>query len=221
VISRVALGHIMPHAPAATLDAFADPINAAMREFGVDAGVRHEAAFLSQIAHETLELRYLRENLNYSAEGLLKTFASHFTPEEAVQYAHQPERIANRVYANRMGNGDEASGDGWRFRGGGVFHHTGCGEFMRGSREVLGDASILLRNPDRIVEPAVAARLAAWYWRTHRLGTFVDAGDFDGLCDAINIGHKTRAIGDANGYVDRLTRFDGAMGVLTAAALAA
>lgn len=81
--------------------------------------------FISQCAHESQNFTRLTENLNYSYEGLLKTFKKYFTPTEAADYAHQPERIANRIYASRMGNGDESSGDGFRFRGRGALQLTG------------------------------------------------------------------------------------------------
>jgi putative chitinase len=81
--------------------------------------------FFAQVAHETGEFKLFEENLNYSHSGLLKIFGKYFNEEKALEYKRQPEKIANLVYANRMGNGDEASGDGWKFRGRGAIQLTG------------------------------------------------------------------------------------------------
>lgn len=91
-------------------------------KYGINTPLRL-AHFLSQCAAESGEFTIVRENLNYSATGLLNTFKKYFkTSIDAAEYARQPERIANRVYANRMGNGNEQSGDGWKFRGGVIFN---------------------------------------------------------------------------------------------------
>src|SRR4051812_47110415 len=107
---------IMPNLPAVKRAAYLQPLNEAMREYDITNEAR-AAAFLANLAEESRELNAFTENLNYTASGLLKTFKHYFTPALAASYAHQPERIANRVYANRLGNGDEASGDGWGYRG--------------------------------------------------------------------------------------------------------
>ena len=86
---------------------------------------KRQAAFIAQVAHESGQLRHVVENLNYSAQGLLKIFKKYFTSVLAQEYARQPQRIANRVYANRMGNGPESSGDGWKHRGRGLIQLTG------------------------------------------------------------------------------------------------
>ena len=108
------------------------------------------AAFIAQCAHESGNFRFLRENLNYSAKGLMTTFKKYFPTEAlATQYQRQPERIANRVYANRMGNGDEASGDGWRYCGRGLIQLTGKDNytFFAGSLSITEDeAAEYLKN---------------------------------------------------------------------------
>ncbi|HCJ7396719.1 TPA: glycoside hydrolase family 19 protein, partial [Klebsiella pneumoniae] len=96
---------------AATATTWLEHLNGAMARFEINTPER-VAMFLAQVGHESQSLKRLVENLNYSAEGLLKTWPKRFTPAEAKQYAHQPERIANRVYANRMGNGLPDTGDG-------------------------------------------------------------------------------------------------------------
>lgn len=112
------------------------------------ATIEQLAHHLGQVDHETGGFRYSEENLNYSAEGLLKVFRKYFTPEQAREYARQPERIANRVYANRMGNGDEASGDGSKFKGRGGLQTTGRYNYEILSREVKDPC--VLETPDLV-----------------------------------------------------------------------
>lgn len=200
------LSALMPQA-GARLAPFLDPLRAVMQAAEITTPAR-SAMFLANVAAETGGLTELREDMNYSADALRRVWPTRFTAEEAQAYARQPERIASRVYASRMGNGDEASGDGWRYRGGGILMVTGLASFLIASREALGDASILVRNPERIVEPEIACRVGAWYWRSHNLNALADAGDFDGVCDVIAIGRKTPAIGDAEGFARRRGYFD-------------
>jgi putative chitinase len=181
--------------------AFTPPLNAAMREFDITTERRVEF-FMAQIAVESGQLRSLQEGLNYSAEGLMKTWPRRF-PTKAIAdaYAHRPQAIANKVYANRGGNGDEASGDGWRHRGAGLIGLTfrdnqkKCADYFGIDVADVGD---WLRTPEG------ACRSAAWFWREHGCNVLADMGDFDGVSDAINIGHQTAAEGDAIGYADRL-----------------
>lgn len=123
------------------------------------------AQFMAQAAHETSGFDNIEENLRYTTgERLYKMFTSSFSsPAEAEQFVKNPEAIANRVYANRLGNGNEASGDGWKYRGRGYFHLTGR-ENYRKAGEALG--LDLENNPDLVVKPDVAARTALWFWRT-------------------------------------------------------
>lgn len=180
---------------------FLKPLLAAMQEFGITTERRVEY-FLAQIAHESGQLQALQENMNYSAEGLMKTWPGRF-PTRAIAdaYARRPEAIANKVYANRMGNGPESTGDGWRYRGAGLIGLTGktnqsrCALYFKLDARYVGD---WLRTPEG------ACRAAAWFWKTNGCNEVADKGDFDGVSDLINIGHKTAAIGDAIGYDDRL-----------------
>lgn len=166
-------------------DEFAGPLNAAQMEFGISSKAR-QASFLSQIAHESGQLRSLQENLNYSADGLMKTWPSRFpTREIALEYARQPEKIANKVYANRMGNGDEASGDGWRFRGASLIQLTGKDNQSACARNFnipLCDVGDWLRTP------IGASRSAAWFWRTHKLNELADKGDQTAIRKVVNGG---------------------------------
>lgn len=107
--------------------------------------------FVGQIAHETGNFRYEQENLNYSAEALLSVFSGYFNREQAIEYARKPEKIANRVYANRMGNGDEESGDGWKHRGFGAIQTTGKKNQERFAQKVrdlriIEDPSIIAKD---------------------------------------------------------------------------
>ena len=135
---------------------------------------QREAAFIAQWAHETQGFSRLVENLNYSAQGLLQNFSTHFTPEEAQDYARQPERIANRAYADRMGNGDEDSGDGWRYRGRGYPQLTGKDNYTQASADTGYD---FVNQPELVEQPGYAAYAGAWFWAKHGLNRLADIGD--------------------------------------------
>lgn len=179
---------------------WASPLEEAMVRFGINTPTR-QAYFLANLAHESQKFTRTRENMNYSWQGLRATFPKYFTLAEAQEYHRQPERIANHVYCNRMGNRDEASGDGFKFRGGGLIHLTGATAYLLCGLALDID---LFGNPQIIEEPKNAADSAGWFWQENNLNRWADAGDFDGCCDSINRGHKTAAIGDSNGYADRL-----------------
>jgi putative chitinase len=117
--------------------------------------------FFAQTSHETGEFTLFEENLNYSKEGLLKTFGKYFNETTAAQYARNPEKIANRVYANRMGNGDEESGDGWRFRGRGAIQLTGRFNYQKFA-EYMSDLMIV-KDPDR-VKNELSFVAAGWFF---------------------------------------------------------
>lgn len=155
--------------------------------------------FLAQVTHESNDFKVLKENLNYSQSGLLSVFRKYFTPEQALAYARKPEKIANRVYANRLGNGDEASGDGWKYRGRGAIQVTGKTNYMKCSLYLFNDER-LLTNPDKLLEPKYAILSACWYWRTNNLNTWCDNNDIYTLTRRIN--------GGLNGIEDRKKRFD-------------
>lgn len=157
------------------------------------------AHFFAQLDHES-GLVPKRENLNYSAEGLLKTFKKYFNATTAKQYARKPEAIANRVYANRMNNGNEASGDGWRYRGGGLLQHTGKAEYMILTARTGVD---YVSNPEKLNNEADALIAAIDYWNRLGLSNYADKDDLDTISDLINIGRKTTTYGDANGFADR------------------
>ena len=163
-------------------DAWAVALAAAASEFDIN-NPRRVAAWLAQCAHESSEFNRVVENLNYGAAGLLATFPRYFTEQEAADYAHHPERIANRAYANRLGNGNEASGDGWRFRGRGPIQATG-----RDLCELLCDALGIdcLQHPELLELPDHGARSAAYFWRVNGFNSFADRMLFNLVTKGVN-----------------------------------
>jgi putative chitinase len=175
-------------------------INTAMERFGIDTPKR-QAHFLGQLLHESGHLENTRENFNYSAAGLLKTWPSRFKNlVDAQFYERQPAKIANFVYANRMGNGNEASGDGWKFRGAGWFQIPGrslqkeCAQGLGISGEI-GDYLCTING---------AALSAGWYWWSRGCNRYADMNNVDAVSDLINLGHLTAKVGDSIGYTKRL-----------------
>jgi putative chitinase len=143
--------------------------------------------FIAQCSHESGNFVFIKENLNYKAASLQKIFSKYFpTAELAQQYANKPERIANRIYASRMGNGDEASGDGYRYCGRGLIQLTGKDNytFFAGSLGIsVEEASEYLATFEG------AAQSACWFWEQNNLNRFADANDVRGLTRAINGGY--------------------------------
>lgn len=160
-------------------------------------------AFLAQCGHESGGFTTLVENLNYSAKALTATWPKRFPPEIAEKYARKPEMIANRAYANRMGNGPEESGDGWRFRGAGGIQLTGCdnqGAFAAHAGIKLAAVGAYLQT----IEGAIHG--ACWFWSEHNCNRHADAGNFVALTKSIN--------GGTIGLDDRLARLKMAQNVI-------
>ncbi len=158
-----------------------------LNDYEINTPVR-VAAFMAQAHHESGGFVYLSENLNYSAKGLMKTFAKYF-PDEATAkaYANKPEKIANRVYANRMGNRDEASGDGWLHAGRGIIQLTGAENY----RNFAMSLEITVKEASEYMQTFEgAAQSACWFWETNNLNKFADSGDFVTLSKRINGGTK-------------------------------
>ncbi|SHG48491.1 glycoside hydrolase family 19 protein [Massilia sp. CF038] len=150
---------------------WAAPLNHAMQLCQIDTPVR-QAAFLAQVLLESGELRQLQENLSYSVQRLRLVWPHRFPSDEAAApFSHHPEKLANFVYAGRMGNGDEASGDGWRYRGRGLIQLTGRDNYSQFSKAMDLDA---LANPDLLQLPAGAALSAAWFWSAKGLNKLAD-----------------------------------------------
>jgi putative chitinase len=177
----------------------------------IDDMVSHEintplraAHFLAQAAHESGGFKFKSENLNYSKESLLKVFPKYFTAASAEGYHRQPEKIASRVYANRMGNGNEASKDGWKFKGRGYIQLTGKDNYKAFS-DWAKEPSIM-ENPDQVADDKYAGLSAIWFWNKNGLSKIADTDNLRDDKTLIKI--TARVNGGTHGLADRLERFN-------------
>jgi len=162
-----------------------DALNATFAKFDINTPVR-QASFIGQCSHECGNFKTLEENLNYRAETLMKLWKSRFpTIEIANEYARNPKKIANKVYSSRMGNRDESSGDGYRFRGRGCIQLTGHANYFHAGNACGED---FVMNPDLVATPMYAAMTAGWFWNTHKLNQFADVRDYKTMTKKINGG---------------------------------
>ena len=156
-------------------------------QYDIDTPLR-KAHFLAQVAHESGGFRFVSENLNYSAKALYGVFRKYFpTMDIANQYARNPEKIANKVYANRMGNGPETSGDGWNYRGRGLIQLTGKLNYQTLSETVGQD---FISNPEKVSEPEWALTSACWYWQKRKINRYADTDDIHMVTKLINGGYN-------------------------------
>jgi len=174
-------------------------LNFLIANFGASTPLRL-AHFLSQCAHESGEFKAVSENLNYSAKGLMTTFSRYF-PNEAIakQYERQPEKIANKVYADRMGNGNEASGDGWKYRGRGYLQTTGKSNYS------LFDATVpdnLVITPD-LVATKYPLTSAGFFFTRNKIWEICDGGESEEIIKAVT----KKVNGGYNGLDDRIKKF--------------
>jgi putative chitinase len=186
----------MPYASEANIDRFHGPLNMAMSRYQIHTS-RRQAAFLAQIAHESGSLSKTRENLNYSAKRLLEVFPKYFTEESAVAYANKPEMIANRVYADRYGNGPESSGDGWKYSGRGLFMITFKDNYDAVSRALSYG---FINSPEKLELPGAASLSAGWFWNEKGLNRLADIDAFTKITKIIN--------GGTNGLEDRIEHWE-------------
>ena len=171
---------------------YIDALNKVLPENGIDTPLR-VSHFLAQVIHESGHFKTNVENLNYSASALKSVFKKYFPSDElANQYARQPEKIANRVYANRMGNGPEASGDGWKYRGRGLIQLTGYNNYKNCKDDMHID---IVKNPDLLLVPEYALKSACWFWNKNNLNQYADKDDITTITKRIN--------GGTNGISDR------------------
>ena len=158
------------------------------------------AHFFAQTAHETGGFKAFSENLSYGAPGLRGIFGKYFPTEDmAKAYARQPQRIANRVYANRMGNGDEGSGDGWRYRGRGALQLTGKSNYKAFSDYI--NRPDVMANPD-LVATELCFESALWFFDRNKLWSICDQG----VNDAAILALTKRVNGGTHGLDDRTTK---------------
>ena len=158
------------------------------------------AHFLAQAGHESGQFKATSENLNYSSKGLLGIFPRYFTPALAESYARQPQKIANRVYGGRMGNGVEATGDGFKFRGRGYIQLTGKDNYTQFDKTVPED---ILANPD-LVSGKYALMSAAWFFDKNKLWAICDKGADQATVTAVT----KRVNGGTIGLPDRIKHFN-------------
>lgn len=154
-----------------------------------------QAHLLSQVMHESLEFKFRVENLNYTREGLLKNFPKYFNEDNVMNYVKNPKAIASRVYANRMGNGNETSGDGWKFKGRGFIQLTGKNNYKKISKDLNED---FINNPELLITDKYACLSACWYFYpiTKKLGK-------------MSVNDVTKYVnGGLIGLEDRLNRFN-------------
>ena len=168
--------------------------------------IQRVAAFLAQCGHESMDFTITHENLNYSAQGLTGTFKKYFpTLDDATLYERQPEKIANKVYSNRMGNGTEDSGDGWKFCGRGILQITGHDNYNECSQFVFQD-NRLLTTPDWLESKEGCVAGACWFWTNHKLNDLADQDDIKEITHKINGGYI--------GLDDRTARYNNCCDIL-------
>jgi putative chitinase len=189
---------------------WADALNQILPDYDINTPKR-AAAFLAQCGHESGGFSVLSENLNYSSDGLNKTFAKYFVKagRNSVPYHRQPEKIANIVYANRMGNGDTASGEGYKFRGRGLIQLTGKTNYTQFANDMFEDPMQILGNPDSVaLNKTIAVTSAVWFWNKNKLNALADIGDIKTMTKKINGGYI--------GLEDRIKHYDHALHILGA-----
>ena len=187
------------------IDTLYEAFNTVLPRYNITT-VERVAAFLAQCGHESVDFTVLKENLNYSAEGLSKVFPKRFPTVAAAQpYNRQPEKIANKIYADRMGNGPEASGDGYKFRGRGAIQLTGKENYSKFAASVgktLDEAVAYCETLEGAIESA------CWFWNTNKLNDIADKNDIVTLTKRIN--------GGTIGLEDRKHHFENNLVTLSA-----
>lgn len=186
------------------INKYIEPLSQTCSHFEIDTNEKRLAAFIAQIAHESGGFIFVSENLNYSAERLTVVFKKYFpTLESAQAYHRRPSMIASKVYANRMGNGDEESGDGWKFKGRGLIQLTGKNNYESFAKSIgvdLDEAVEYLETPEG------ACASAGWFWDMRTLNRLADQGDFLRITKIIN--------GGTHGLEDRIKRYEIALNFL-------
>lgn len=195
MITKEQLRKAIPDAKESSIEKYYEPLIAAMDYFKIN-NKKRIAAFLANLAHESAAFNTIEENLNYSAQRLMAVFPKYFRGRNLNHYHRQPQKIANVVYANRMGNGDKASGEGWKYRGRGLIQLTGKTNY-----QMLGDAidADIVSDPDWILTPEGATISAGWFWNSRKLNDLADREDLREITRKINGGY--------HGHDDRVRRY--------------
>ena len=195
------LQKVCPGTKKTILEKYVGPLYTIALYYDIADTKERTAAFIAQLAHESGGFNTVIENLNYSAEGLTRVFPKYFPSLDlANQYARNPEKIANRVYANRMKNTDKASGDGWKFRGRELIQITGKDNYTKFAQSLEMDLNATV---EYLETPSGAAVSAGWFWDTNKLNSYCDKNDFIGLTKRIN--------GGTNGLADRQHHYEVAL----------
>lgn len=193
-VTKNELLRICPDYPSDRIDDDVRVLNEWAPRFGITTTLRM-AHLIAQLAHESGGFKYVEENLNYSADRLLQVFPKYFpTKADVERYARHPEMIANRVYANRMGNGDEASGDGWKYRGRGYIQLTGRNNYLAYEQSGFCNGK-LTEHPEWLVKSPGRIKSAMWFWYKSGCNKLADADDIRKITQRIN--------GGLNGLSDR------------------
>lgn len=183
ILSKDQLAQLVPGAP--YLDYWYHAMEQALPDYDINTPHR-VAAFVAQCAHESGNFKFIQENLNYRAESLMRVWPRYFPSlDVAKAYAHQPEKIANRAYANRMGNGPEETGDGWRFCGRGLIQLTGRSNYQAFADSIethIDDLPEYLKTFEGCVQSA------CWFWEANNLNQYADNGDILTMTKRINGG---------------------------------
>ena len=166
-------------------DKWLAPLEEVFAKYGMNTPER-QAAFIGQCMHESGKFKTLQENLNYSADRLHVVWPSRFpTVESAKPYDRNPQKIANRVYGGRMGNGTEETGEGYKYRGRGLIQLTGKDNYVNAAKALDAD---LVNNPDLVSEPKYAALTAGWFWNKRNLNVEADVKNYIEMTKKINGG---------------------------------
>lgn len=190
---------LFPHADLKYLD----HLNKEMKQAEITTQKRVRA-FLAQTGHECAGYTRFEENLNYSGTALKRVFGKYFENKNIIKYEYEPEKIANIVYANRMGNTNP--GDGWKYHGRGVIQLTGKWNYTKFSESLRKEYDVL-QNPETILtSPELTVKTGTWYWSSRFLNRYADVGDMKSITRRIN--------GGLNGYTDRMNRYTDAEFIL-------
>ena len=202
ILTKEQLAQIIPGNP--YIDHWYDALSQALPDYDINTPQRI-ASFLAQCAHESGGFVFLQENLNYRAESLSRVWPKYFPPNIAAEYAHNPERIANRAYANRMGNGPESSGDGWAHCGRGLIQLTGRSNYQAFADSIETSIEDI---PHYLATFEGAVQSACWFWESNNLNQYADKGDLLTMTKKIN--------GGTLGLDDRTKRYQHALQVMGA-----
>lgn len=201
ILTSQQLSTIAPRVGAAA-DAITDALNEAMDKFGINASAIRVRYFIAQLALESSEFTATSENLNYSAQRLLQVWPSRFNSATAAKYANNPRALGSYIYANRYGNSDEASGDGFTYRGRGYIQLTFKSNYALASQNLFGDDRLVI-TPDQVASPEDAALTAGWFWNKNNLNNLADSQNFVGVTVKINGG--TSSLGARRVYLSKAT----------------